>query len=279
MTNRLSVGNVEIVSVPDMVPPPRAPGEFFPDVPIASWEPYADSVLEEGQVQLYFGAFFLRSGGRTIMVDTGMGPGPHVDRGNVTGDLLNQLSLEGVDLEDVAIVVHTHLHADHVGWNIDRSSGTPRPFFPRARYLVPRLDWEHFTRPENLDSAPQVRDSVMPLEKLGVMELIDGEHAVTDGVTTVATPGHTPGHQAVLVSSQGERAMLVGDVLHSKVQVQEPDWCAGVDVDKPESRRSRSDLLDRAEREEYTVAAGHFHPTEHFGRVVRLQGRRYWQAL
>ena len=63
------------------------------------------------------------------------------------------------------------------------------------------------------------------------------------------------------------------------MQVQEPDWCAGVDVDKPDSRRSRSDLLDQAEREEYTVAAGHFHPTEHFGRVVRLQGRRYWQGV
>ena len=156
-----------------------------------------------------------------------MGPGPHPDRGNRTGDLLNQLRAQGVSPQDVDIVAHTHLHADHVGWNIDHSGAAPKPYFPNARYLVPRLDWEHFTQPRHLAVAPQVRDSVLPLEALGLMDLVDEGYRITDEITTLDTPGHTPGHQVILISSQGERAMIVGDAIHSSVQIRQPDWCAG----------------------------------------------------
>ena len=278
MTDRIRVGNAEIVFALDMVPPPRPPDAFFEGVSAADWLPYQD-ILEDGQIQLYYGHFFVRSMGKTVMVDTGMGPGPHPDRGNRTGDLLNQLRAQGVAPQDIDIVAHTHLHADHVGWNIDHSGGRPKPYFPNARYLVPRLDWEHFTQPQHLAEAPQVRDSVLPLERLGLMDLVDEGHRITDEVTTLDTPGHTPGHQVILISSQGEKAMIVGDAIHSSVQIQEPDWCAGVDTSKPDSRRSRHALLERAESEGYVVAAGHFHPRQHIGRVMRAQGRRYWQAL
>lgn len=278
MADRIAVGNAEIVFALDMVPPSRGPDAFFEGVTAKDWEPYQD-ILEDGQIQLYYGHFFVRSGGKTVMVDTGMGPGPHADRGNRTGDLLNQLRAQGVGPEDVDIVLHTHLHGDHVGWNVDLTGDTPRPYFPRARYLVPRLDWEYFTRPDILESAPQVKNSVLPLEKLGLMDLIDEGHEVTDEITTLDTPGHTPGHQVVLINSQSEKAMIVGDALHSKVQVQEPDWCAGVDTNKDDSRRSRHALLERAENEGYVIAAGHFHPHDHIGKVIRSGGRRYWQVL
>ncbi len=278
MADRISVGSAEIVFALDMVPPPRPPDAFFEGVTAADWLPYQD-ILEDGQIQLYYGHFFVRSMGKTVMVDTGMGPGPHADRGNRTGDLLNALRAQGAQPEDIDIVVHTHLHADHVGWNIDHSGDTPKPYFPNARYLVPRLDWEHFTQPDTLAASPQVRDSVLPLESLGLMDLIDEGTRITDEITTLNTPGHTPGHQVILISSQGERAMIVGDAIHSSVQVQEPDWCAGVDTNKPDSRHSRRALLQRAEAEDYIVAAGHFHPAQHIGKVIRTEGRRYWQAL
>ena len=279
MADRITIGNVEIVAVLDMIPPPREPALFFPDVSMDDWSPYKADVLENDQMQLYYGCFFIRSQGKTILVDTGMGPGPHPDRGNRTGDLLNQLKKEGVSPEDVDIVVHTHLHGDHVGWNLDISGDKPTPNFPKAKYLVPRADWEHFTKPEVLDSAPQVKNYVIPLQELGLMELVDSEHIVTDGITTLASPGHTPGHQVILIASQGEKAMIVGDLLHNKVQVQEPSWCAGVDTDKAQSHRSRESILQRAESEDYVIAAGHFHPKDHIGKIVRLEGRRYWQAL
>lgn len=284
MTDKITVGNVEITAVIDMVPPPRDPAAFFAGVKLEGvsledWAPYAADYLVNGQIQLYYGHFFLRSQGKVIMVDTGMGPGPHPNHGNVSGDLLNQLKRQGVSPEDVDVVAHTHLHGDHVGWNVKVSGGKPAPYFPRARYLVPRLDWEHFTKPEILESAPQVKRSVMPLQKLGLMDLVDGDYHITDEVTTLATPGHTPGHLVILISSQGEKAMVVGDALHSPVQVPEPGWSARVDTDKYKSWQSRLELLKRAEQEGYVVAAGHFPPDQHLGKIVRLKGRRYWQAL
>ena len=278
MPGRITVGNVDIVAVLDMVPPAREPNMMFPTTSSQDWDSHQDC-LEEGQLQLYYLHFFLRSQGKVIMVDTGMGPGPHPDRGNRTGDLVNQLKSRGVETGDVDVVAHTHLHGDHVGWNVDYSGSQPAPTFPKARYLVPRLDWEYFTKPDVIGSAPQVTNSVIPLEGMGVMDLVDSEYDITDEVKTLSAPGHTPGHMVIVVTSQGEKAMVVGDLLHSKAQVARPDWTAGVDTDKEASRSNRERILDDAEAEGFVIAAGHFHPDDHIGKVVRLDGRRYWQVL
>ena len=289
MADKIMVGSVEIIAVLDMVPPPRPPEAMFPDVAPDAWAPYQD-ILVNGQLQLYYGVWVVRSQGQTILVDTGMGPGPHAERGNITGNLYEELRpiLVPADRanntnigpsDEVDIIVHTHLHGDHVGWNVRYSGGMPAPYFRSARYLVPKLDWEHFTKPEVLEAHPYIKTQVMPLQRLRKMDLIEGEHSITDEVTTLPTPGHTPGHQSVLISSQGEKAMIVGDVLHTKAQVNEPVWTVGVDVDKEQSRRTREALLDRAENEGYVVAAGHFAPADNIGKVVRKEGKRYWQIL
>jgi glyoxylase-like metal-dependent hydrolase (beta-lactamase superfamily II) len=189
------------------------------------------------------------------------------------------LKIKGVDTADVDIVAHTHLHGDHVGWNIDYTSSQPAPTFPKARYLVPRLDWEHFTQPDVIGTAPQVTNSVIPLQGMGLMDLVDSEYNITDEVKTLSTPGHTPGHMVIVITSQGEKAMVVGDLLHNKAQVERPDWTAGVDTDKEASRLNRESILDQAEHEGYVIAAGHFHPNDHIGKVMRLEGKRFWQIL
>jgi glyoxylase-like metal-dependent hydrolase (beta-lactamase superfamily II) len=83
----------------------------------------------------------------------------------------------------------------------------------------------------------------------------------------------------IAITSQGEKAMVVGDLLHSKAQVERPDWTAGVDTDKEASQRNRESILDQAEKDGTIIAAGHFHPDDHLGKVVRLEGRRYWQII
>ena len=289
MADTISVGNVEITAVLDMVPPPRPATMMFPTTTEADWSQYQD-ILEEGQLQLYYGVWVVRSQGKLILVDTGMGPGPHPDRGNRTGNLYEELrpvlappdNSQNTNVspsDQIDIVVHTHLHFDHVGWNLRYQGGMPAPTFRRATYLVPKLDWDHFTSPEIIDSAPHVKTQVMPLRRLRKMELIEGEYSITDEVSTIPTPGHTPGHQSIVISSQGETAVIAGDVLHSKVQVHEPSWCAGVDIDKTASANNREALLDNAERQGSVIAAGHFHPSENLGKIVRREGRRYWQGL
>ncbi len=166
MADKIQVGNVEIVAVLDMVPPPRDPTIFIRDYPREAWAPYEDEVLENGLLQLYYGSFFVRSQGKTVLVDTGMGPGPHAHLENRTGDLIGQMRAKGVGPDDVDVVIHTHLHPDHVGWNVDSSGDADKPYFPKAQYLGPRKDWEHFMQPDVLPDAPHITQNVIPLNDL-----------------------------------------------------------------------------------------------------------------
>jgi len=127
MQEKISIGNVEVLSVVDMFPPGRATSFFFPDVPENAWDPYREEQLSPaGEIVLPYCLFVLRSQGQIILADTGMGAGPHLSRGNLTGNLLNELQNIGISPDDVDIVVHTHLHADHVGWNITYEDGVAR---------------------------------------------------------------------------------------------------------------------------------------------------------
>ena len=97
-------------------------------------------------------------------------------------------------------------------------------------------------------------------------------------MTALPTPGHTPGHMSILLTSQGERALILGDAAHNPAQLQETDWVSRADMDPAVTRQTRRALVERLEREQIVVAAGHF-PAPGFGKVLRLQGRRYWQVL
>jgi len=105
-----------------------------------------------------------------------------------------------------------------------------------------------------------------------------GERSITRELTALPTPGHTPGHMSLLITSRGERALVLGDVAHNPAQVYETDWVSRADMDPELTRHTRRALMERLEREEIIVAAGHFQAPG-FGRIVRLQGRRYWQGL
>jgi len=123
-----------------------------------------------------------------------------------------------------------------------------------------------------------VQETLTPLEALGVLDLADGERSLTEEITTLHTPGHTPGSMSVLITSGGERAIIVGDAIAHPAQVEHPDWGIVFDFDGETAIETRRGLLDRIEAEGLTMTACHF-PEPGFGRVVRLEGRRSWQAL
>jgi glyoxylase-like metal-dependent hydrolase (beta-lactamase superfamily II) len=261
-----TVGNVTLVSLTDGHGG-GAPTDVFPDSSIKVWRSeYADLLDESGGIRLRYGSLAVRSGGKLVIVDTGL-QAPD-------GTLLRQMDQKGVDREAVDLVVLTHLHPDHVGWNM--SDG--RPTFPRARYLVPRDDWDYWSQPSVLKDSAHVRDQVMPLAELNVMDLIEGEYAVTDELTTIETPGHTPGHISLVIASGGQRGFILGDVVHSPAQAQHTDWNPGFDIDGATSRRTRHTVLDRLESDGSLVSSGHY-PDPGFGRFVRVGGRRIWQGI
>ena len=268
------IGRIEIIAICDFIPPPAPPAEPFPDVPVESWEPYRESSLtEDGLYPRNYGVFVLRSDDFIAIVDTGLGPGPHASQDGAEGKLLENLAAVGVQVDDVDGVINTHLHPDHVGWNIVDG----KPTFPRARYTVSRVDWEYWTGQDDL--APHVRDNAAPLEDLDVLDLVEDDQEIFIGVRTLGTPGHTPGHQSILIESGGEGAVITGDVLHTPAQLQEPDWSFRADIDKERARASRRVLIEKAISDRLTVAAGHLRYDGNIGHVVELEGRRYWQVL
>ena len=127
-------------------------------------------------------------------------------------------------------------------------------------------------------SLSYLREQVAALEQLGVLELMEGEQRLTSEVTSLPTPGHTPGHTCVAIASQGERAVILGDAVHHPAHLQETEWSPRADTDPDLSRRTRARLVERLERDGSVAMAGHF-PAPGFGRVVRLEGRRYWKAM
>jgi glyoxylase-like metal-dependent hydrolase (beta-lactamase superfamily II) len=246
----------------------------MPSVPAEAWAPFREYLDPGGAVPLNFGAFLVAEGERLTLVDTGLG-----GRANGPGGKLpSELERAGVRPEQISTVVITHLHPDHVGWNTVDRDGRPEVLFANARHIVQRRDWEFFTRPEIKAAHPFIGLCAEPLASAGLLDLIEGERSLSAAVSTLFTPGHTPGHQSVLIASGGEKAVITGDATHTPAQVERPDWSLAVDVDPALSARTRADLWDRVEREGLTVCAGHY-PYPSTGRIVRVDGRRRWRWL
>jgi glyoxylase-like metal-dependent hydrolase (beta-lactamase superfamily II) len=274
----IRVGNVEIMSLSDGILEFDL-CNFFPTIPQENWQQYTAHLTEEHHVRFNLASFLVRSEGRTILVDTGLGPKPADTPEVPWGTLLEDFTANGIKPEDIDMVVMTHLHRDHVGWNLQSQNGTYTPTFPNARYWMSAKDWESCHQPEvQQDRFPNAPTCVWPLAELGLVELMQGEHVLTRDLTAVPTPGHTPGHMSILITSQGERALILGDVAHNPAQVHETDWVSRADMDPDLTRQTRRALMERLEREGMVVAAGHF-PAPGFGKIVRLQDRRSWQVL
>ena len=259
------IGLVELVSLTD-AQGSGSPTRVFPASTAATWkEEYPELLDEQGLIHPRYGSVAVRSSSTLVIVDTGGGP--------PAGALMGEMRRKGVDPAAVDLVVTTHLHGDHVGWNLTGG----RPTFPNARYQVPRKDYEYWTGEEVLESAPHIREQVVPLRDLGILDLVEGEHRITEELTALPTPGHSPGHISVVVSSEGERGFILGDVSHSPAQAHYTNWSAAFDVDPDVARTTRHRVLDLLETEGWLVSAGHY-PAPGFGRFLREQGRRYWQV-
>jgi glyoxylase-like metal-dependent hydrolase (beta-lactamase superfamily II) len=274
----IRVGNVEIMSLSDGVLEFDL-CNFFPTIPQEHWHQYAWHLTAEQHVRFNLGSFLVRTEGRTVLVDSGMGPKPADMPDAPWGILMDEFTANGVRPDDIDMVVMTHLHRDHVGWNLRSQDGKYTPTFPNARYWMSAKDWEVCHQPEVQPARfPNAPSCVWPLAELGLVEFMEGEQILTRELTALPTPGHTPGHMSILITSQGERALILGDVAHNPAQVHETDWVSRADMDPEVTKSTRRALMERLEREGTVVAAGHF-PAPGFGKLIRLEGRRYWQVL
>ena len=277
----LNVGDIRVTALTDgrVVFDPRI---TFPETPLEHWEQYYD-IFPEYFSKPYFllnlGVFVMRSGGKNVVADTGFGPHGQMLGADTPADLLNDFERKGIGTEEIDTVFLTHLHGDHVGWNT-RPEKLTKPTFENARYTVHRADWEHFTSEEILADfrGEAVKRSVIPLDDAGVLDLMEGETELAPGITAIHTPGHTPGHMSLLISSGRERALMIGDVLGSPMHATDTELTYWPDTDKEQGIKTRNGLLDMAEQENLIVLGSHLSPPG-WGTMVRWQGRRYWKGL
>ena len=216
-------------------------------------------------------AFAVRSGDTRIIVDTCLGNGkerPIPEWNMLQSTLVADLSSIGFAPESVDRVLCTHLHFDHVGWNTVREDGRWVPTFKNARYLVGEKEWG-FWKDEDDPYAPQAKeDSILPIFEAGLVDLVDAGHVVTDEVRLIPTPGHTPGHVSVAISSRGEEAVITGDLFHHPLQLAHPDWKDVADVDGELAHETRKDFLNRYSDRPVLILGTHFAaPTG--GHIVR----------
>ena len=274
----IRVGNVEIVCVTDVVA--AMPLEAtFPAVPADEWSEfqsrYPDAFDGPSNVKVHMGAYWVQCAEGPVVVDTGLGPRPVEMVGGLKGALPEAMEAHGLQPAEAAMVFHTHAHIDHVGWSAAEGQLT----FPNARYVLHRADWDAFHNPDVLQHfPPYVEEALDPLEAAGVLDLIDGEQSLTSELTAFPTPGHTPGHMSVLVSSAGEQAIITGDVLVTPAQITRPEWASAFDMDPEAATQTRTALLDRLEAEGLRVITCHF-PAPGAGTIVRVEGRRYFQGV
>jgi len=276
-SNVLRVGNVEIMAILDASA--SAPASImFPAIPQDQWAPHGEYAAGENRIiTLSMASFLVRSGGKTILIDTGMGAKDRQFFPN--GRLPDALNEAGVRADDIDVVTVTHIHIDHVGGHTTKQGDAWVPAFPKSKHLFVQAEWDYWTEPKQAHAPGNeyVVDCVLPLRDVADIDLVSAEHCLTDEMTMLPTPGHTPAHTSYLISSGGESAVILGDVAHTPVQVT-TNWSGVFDVDPEQAARTREQLFARIADEGHTLVAGHF-PFPGFGRVVRVDGKRYWRGL
>jgi glyoxylase-like metal-dependent hydrolase (beta-lactamase superfamily II) len=189
----------------------------------------------------------LRSDEATVLVDTGAGPKPRPFLPDGEARLLDELAPEDVD-----VVVHTHLHIDHVGWD---------GAFPNARYVVHEADWAYFMSEVSLAERPHLREKVLPLEPR--VERVTGETEIAPGIRVQPAPGHTPGHMIV----RAEQFAAIGDLVAQELQVADPDLVFVNDMDFDIAAATRRRVVAELAEERVYVVAGHFRGIGRFERA------------
>ena len=233
----------------------------------------------QGIMKISFQAFAMKTPEKTIIVDTCIGEGRVREFEIFThmqSDYLEDLAAAGYDPDAADVVLCTHLHFDHVGWNTRERNGRWVPTFPNARYVFSKTDRDYFDPARGdggkIDAHARVfNDSVLPILEAKQEMLVDDTMALGDDLTIEPAPGHSPGHVLIALKSQGAEALFTGDIMHNPIQIHHPHWSSAFCSDPDEARRTRRRLLERAAARGSLLYPAHF-AGPHIGRVAEAAG-------
>ena len=250
-------------------------------VPRVMWERVTDDLNDRHQIPLGLNCLLLESDGKTVLIETGQGDkdfSPLRERGEAVdhGLLLEELAALGVAPDDVDIVINTHLHSDHCGWNTRRVEGELRPTFPNARYIAQAAEWDFATHPNERTRATYLAENLLPVEEAGQLDLVEGETEITSDLTMIETPGHTADHASVVIRDGGETAVYIGDLVQHRVQLERTAWISAFDVLPLVSLETKKTLVRDAIAGNHLIIAVHT-PFPGAGRLVEREGRKHFQ--
>jgi glyoxylase-like metal-dependent hydrolase (beta-lactamase superfamily II) len=213
--------------------------------------------------------YIVRTPEHTVLVDTGVGNDKSREDNALwhrrQGTYLDDLAAAGVVPEQVDVVVCTHLHVDHVGWNTRLVDGRWVPTFPEAAYLFVGDEWEYW----RWEKDECIRDSVQPVVEAGRARLVGSDHVIDRWLRFEPAPGHTPGHACLRLTTSAGQAVFTGDLMHRVVQVAEPQWSSRFCYDPRGAAATRTAFLERHADSGVLVLAAHF---PHPGYIVRRDG-------
>lgn len=233
--------------------------------------PTADRAAFDEDLRLSFGCFLIEKGSELALIDVGFGADRPTREGVVAGQLIDALATLEIDPGSIGTVVQTHVHPDHVGGHVYRGE----VLFENAEVFV--HDKELTRKPWANDPLPEiVRASILPLQERGQITSVSTLSPLPLGLGIIETPGHTPGHISIEVSTDDGPMLIAGDVTHHPQQLVRPNWYVRTDMDIPGANAARRALFDRAARTSAVLACGHYRKPG-FGRVIADGGN--WRFL
>ena len=196
-------------------------GAFFGVIPKTMWSKKV-TPDEQNRLDVGLNSLLVRTGDKNILIETGIGnklPEKLVQIYKQPAKLLDNLHAAGLAPEDIDIVINTHLHFDHCGWNTVRHDGTIVPTFPRAKYYAPEGEWEYARHPSERDAISYISDNYDPLVQSGQMTLLKGGEEIVPGISVKTFPGHTAHMQAVIIESAGHTACYISDLIPTAAHI------------------------------------------------------------
>lgn len=228
-------------------------------------------VSPEGNLIMNIQMMIIETPEQKMVVDTCIGNDKALNMegwANLQLPFLDDLKDLGHDPDSIDKVICTHLHVDHVGWNTRKVANKWVPTFPNARYVMVQDEFDFWQSLEEDPFGDVFGESVKPVVDAGQADMVAPDHEVANGVFFESTPGHTPGHVSVHIKSQGEEAIISGDMMHHPCQIARPDWVTPFDADSPAACATRKQFLERYVDEPVLVLGTHFaNPVG--GRIVR----------
>jgi glyoxylase-like metal-dependent hydrolase (beta-lactamase superfamily II) len=253
----LTFGSFELSIISDGTYPLDG-GAFFGVIPKIMWSRKA-AADERNYVQAGLNSLLIRTGKQIVLVETGMGnklAERMVKFYGQPAQLVTNLAAAEIAPEDVDVVINTHLHFDHCGWNTLRKDGKIVPTFPRAKYYAPEGEWQYARKPSERDSISYIPDNYDPLVQSGQMTLLKGGEEVVPGISVKTFPGHTASMQAVIVESGGRTCCYISDLIPTTAHI-DITWGMGFDLYPLQTIESKKEYYAKALAEKWVTVFTH----------------------